>query len=380
MAATGYPRRWRRGGFCRYRASALKASGPLKGDTIMATNYAVPPEAETSLAMAMIASSDAPLLLLDAVGCVLAASMSFSRSFQLDVADVADRPLSELGAGEWARPQLDALLKATATGNAQISAYEMDLDRPGQDRRQLVLTARKLDYGNAGDVRVLLSVMDVTDARLAEKAKDDLLREKGILLQELQHRVANSLQIIASVLMQSARRVQSDETRLHLRDAHNRVMSIAAVQQQLAASSIGEVALRPYLTDLCRSIGASMIRDHDQISLDVDVDESVTGADVSVSLGLIVTELVINALKHAFPDQTNGTIMVSYRSSGPVWALSVRDSGVGMPTASEASPSGLGTSIVDALAKKLRATVEVSDAKPGTIVSISALELALPST
>lgn len=346
----------------------------------MATNYAVPPEAETSLAMAMIASSDAPLLLLDADGCVLAASMSFSRSFQLDLADVVDRPLSKLGAGEWARPQLDALLKATATGNAQISAYKMDLNRQGQDRRQLVLTARKLDYGNAGDVRVLLSVMDVTDARLAEKAKDDLLREKGILLQELQHRVANSLQIIASVLMQSARRVQSDETRLHLRDAHNRVMSIAAVQQQLAASSIGDVALRPYLTDLCRSIGASMIRDHDQISLDVDVDESVTGADVSVSLGLIVTELVINALKHAFSDQTNGTIMVSYRSSGSVWALSVRDSGAGMPTASEASPSGLGTSIVDALAKKLRATVEVSDAKPGTIVSISAPELALPTT
>src|SRR3546814_2575945 len=90
-------------------------------------------------------------------------------------------------------------------------------------------------------IRLLLSISDVTDARSSEKLKDDLLREKAILLQELQHRVANSLQIIASVLMQSARRVQSEEVRGHLHDAHSRVMSIASLQQQLAASSLGDV-------------------------------------------------------------------------------------------------------------------------------------------
>ena len=73
-----------------------------------------------------------------------------------------------------------------------------------------------------------LAVADVTAARAADKLKDDLLREKAILLQEVQHRVANSLQIIASVLLQSARKVQSEETRGHLKDAHNRVMSVAA--------------------------------------------------------------------------------------------------------------------------------------------------------
>ena len=151
-------------------------------------------------------------------------------------------------------------------------------------------------------VRLLVAVLDVTDARIAEKLKDDLLKEKAVLLQELQHRVANSLQIIASVLMQSARKVQSEEARSHLHDAHQRVMSVASLQHQLAASHVGDVELRPYFTALCESIGASMIRDHDKLSLDVDVDDSVTNADASVSLGLIVTELVINALKHAFPE------------------------------------------------------------------------------
>ena len=107
---------------------------------------------------------------------------------------------------------------------------------------------------------------------------------EAILLQELQHRVANSLQIIASVLMQSARRVRSEQARGHIRDARNRVMSIATMQRQLAASRLGDVALRSYFTDLCESIGASMISDHDQLSLEVDVDGSVAKTEVSVSL------------------------------------------------------------------------------------------------
>jgi hypothetical protein len=136
----------------------------------------------------------------------------------------------------------------------------------------LILNAQKLDYGDDKNVRLLVAVSDVTDARAAARVKDDLIREKAVLLQELQHRVANSLQIVASVLMQSARRVNSDEARGYLYDAHSRVMSVATVQQQLAASRLGDVALRPYFTDLCHSIGASMIRDHDQLSLKVKAD------------------------------------------------------------------------------------------------------------
>jgi two-component sensor histidine kinase len=219
-------------------------------------------------------------------------------------------------------------------------------------------------------VRILLSVSDVTDARLAEKLKDDLVREKAVLLQELQHRIANSLQIIASILMQSARKAPSG-TRTHLYDAHRRVMSVAAVQQQLMASRLGDVELRPYFTELCGSIAASMIRDPKQLSLDVTVDGSITSANISVSLGLIVTELVINALKHAFPGRRPGNIAVDYRSDATHWALSVRDNGVGMPKDIESQKPGLGTSIVDALTRQLDAEIAVADAKPGVLVTVT---------
>ncbi len=211
----------------------------------MSARGPIHPDAALDLALAVIASSTAPLVLLDGDLNVIAASGSFYRAFEIEPAGAPGQPLFALGDGEWDVPQLRSLLRATSDGYAAIEAYEMDLEREGQEPRRLVLNVQKLDYDGA-HVRLLLSVADVTEARISAKLKDDMLREKGILLQELQHRVANSLQIIASVLLQSARRVQSDETRTHLYDAHQRVMSVAVLQQQLAASRLGDVELRSY--------------------------------------------------------------------------------------------------------------------------------------
>ena len=349
---------------------------------IMAPRVPTLPDIALDLALAVIASSDAPLLLLDSDLTLVAVSRSFCRAFQIDQTAALGRPLSQLGNGEWDIAQLAALLKAAASGFAEVQGYEMELKRAGRDTRCLIVNAHKLEY--IGDsVRLLLSVSDITDVRAAEKIKeamlkekDDLLKEKAVMLQELQHRVANSLQIIASVLMQSARKVSSEETRTHLFDAHKRVMSVATLQQQLVASQPGDVALRQYFTTLCESIGASMIHDSSKLSLAVTVDDSAVSADVSISLGLIVTELVINALKHAFPRERAGKIKVDYHSRGPNWTLSVGDDGVGMPADGAGVKPGLGTNIVQALAKQLHANITIAGANPGTTVSISHAHIA----
>ena len=326
------------------------------------------PQGEAASTLAVIASSNEPLLFLAADLTVIAASASFCAAFEVDPAAIFGRPLAALGAGEWAAPQLGSLLRATASGSAQIKAYEFDLIRKGHAPRCLLLNAHKLDDGDSHRVRMLLAITDITNARVEARKKDDLIREKAILLQELQHRVANSLQIIASVLLQSARKVQSEEARGHLRDAHSRIMSIAEVQRHLAQSAMGTVALRPYFIQLCESLGASMIRDPKRLKIAVNVDDSVVGANESVSLGLITTELVINALKHAFPEQGEGTITVDYRSKGKKWKLSVTDDGIGMPK-KEAKP-GLGTGIVRALATQLHGRIAIADAAPGTAFTL----------
>lgn len=338
-----------------------------------------PPSTDSSLALtlAVVGFSSVPLLLLDDRLSIIAGSDSFWATFDLDPDRGVGRHLSQLGDGEWNTPRLRSLLSATISGDAEIAAYEMDLQGKRQGVRRLVLKAEKLAYGNDLAVRVLLSIDDVTEMRAHKKVNEDLLREKAMLLKELQHRVANSLQIIASVILQSARKSKSDETRLHLNDAHNRVMSVAALQEQLARSEVSDVNLSAYFTKLCSSLGASMIHDHDLITIEVDSQESYCAPDVSISLGLIVTELTINALKHAFPVGQRGRILVGYRCNGPNWTLSVEDDGIGMPGDSAVAKPGLGTSIVDALARQLGARVHVESVKPGTRVSINLARIAV---
>ena len=213
---------------------------------------------------------------------------------------------------------------------------------------------------------------DVTDATL----RDAAALQNGVLLQEVRHRVANSLQIIASVLLRNARSTTSEETRGHLENAHHRVMSVAALERLLSTSEGGNIQVHAYFTRLCESIPASMIGDVDQISLIVEGGDGVVEARVSVSLGLIVTELVINALKHAFPDGRRGKITIDYNFHGPNWILCVRDDGVGMPMTAPVR-TGLGTSIVAALAGQLHASVEITLEHPGTQVSITHTRIAL---
>ncbi|MBZ5762321.1 histidine kinase [Rhizobium sp. VS19-DR104.2] len=334
------------------------------------TIASLPPEGVMSLGLAIVATSHAPMLLLDGKLSVVAGSESFCRDFGIDPATLANRPLADIGDGEWNLRTLSSLLEATASGSASIQAYEINLNRPDKPSRRLVLNAQKLDYGDFEEERLLLSILDVTDVRLAEKQKDDLVAEKAVLLQEVQHRVANSLQIIASILLQSARRVNSDESRSHLKLAHGRVMSIAAVQQQLASTNTSDVHLHTYFKQLCRSLGASMILDPEAITIELNIDGSIAKANVSVSLGLIVTELVINSLKHAFPAHRTGKITVNYNSTEAGWVLSVADDGVGIPTDPEQSKPGLGSGIVDAMARQLEAKFTLTNNHPGTIARV----------
>ena len=95
------------------------------------------------------------------------------------------------------------------------------------------------------------------------------------------------------------------------------------------------------------------------------VDDSVVDANKSVSLGLIVTELVMNALKHAFPGHARGKIVVNYRPDDELRSLSVKDDGIGMPTGTRRAKAGLGTGIIEALATHLGASFQVISFKPG---------------
>ena len=327
-----------------------------------------------TLAHAIVDTVRDPLLVLDHNLRVVAASRSFYQTFQLVRQDVRGQLLYEIDGGQWNIPEFLGLLEKTAEDDATFEEYEVDREFPRVGHRIMLLNARKVYYEEGAHTTTLLSLEDVTSRRAVELQVQELLREKDMLLAELQHRVANSLQIIASILLMKARTVQSEEKRLQLEDAHKRVLSVAAVQQHLHAAGRGvSIEVDDYLTKLCDTLAQSMIGDSRPISLKVEADPGTVISHQAVSIGLIVTELVINSLKHAFPnDKKDAAILVSYKVSDADWKLTISDNGGGKPDLSASDKKGgLGTSLVQALAKQLGAGVKTVSESHGTAVTIT---------
>jgi chemotaxis protein methyltransferase CheR len=327
-----------------------------------------------SLEEAIVDTVREPLIVLDDALRVLVASRSYYRAFDATRQETEGRPLYEIGDGQWNIPALRKLLEDIIPHHTTIEEFEIEKDFNKIGHRTMLLNARKIFYEGNNSTSLLVAIEDVTERRTLEREKDELFQQKDLLLEEMNHRVNNSLQIIASILLLKAQTVQSEETRRHLREANERVMAIATVQEQLHPAEFGtQIEARNYLTRLCESLAASMILDDQPICIRVDAGEGSMTSEQAVSMGLIATELVINALKHAFPSGAKGEIVVSFESTANAWRLSVSDDGVGIGRGLPEAPVriGLGTSIVEALTRQLGGRVTTAAASPGTTVSVT---------
>ena len=340
-----------------------------------------------AFAQAIVDTVREPLLVLDYDLRVVAASRSFYQTFKVSREETRDKLLYALGDGQWNIPKLRLLLEKIVPEHGVMDGYEVEHEFPTIGQRSMLLNARQVFYEGNSHTTLLLGIEDITEKLALEREKDELLQQKDeilqqkdellrqqeVLLEEVQHRVANSLQIIASIILLKANTVESEETLRHLKDTHARVMSIATLQQHLRASkAIGPIEMAPYLATLCEAISHSMI-DNQTVSLKVNIAEGTATSSQAESLGLIVTELVVNSLKHAFSDNVkDGQIAVAYEVSGTDWKLSVSDNGSGKPDGVFAQPkTGLGTGIIKALAKQLDADVVTLSGPQGTTVSVT---------
>jgi chemotaxis protein methyltransferase CheR len=344
------------------------------------------------LTLAIVNTIPEPFLVLDEGFHVLAASRAFYDIFRVDAADTQGHSLFALGDGQWNIPALRHLLETIIPDQVAMDGFEVEHDFPGLGLRIILLNARKVIYEDSTTITILLAFRDVTANRLIESEKaallaraEDLLAQKQMLLEEMRHRVANSLQIIASILLLKARAVASDETREHLKDAHSRVMSVATVQDHLhTEDGIAQIEIGPYLSKLCGGLTASMIGDDRPIMIEVRADPGMTESAIAVSLGLIVTELAINAIKYAFPDgKSDARVLVIYERDAADWKLTVADNGVGYSAAIfMPGETGLGTTIIKALAKQLGAIAEIVSGPAGlstTITRASFTSRAMPA-
>lgn len=322
------------------------------------------------LTRAIIDTIREPLIVLDEKLRVIAASRSFYAKFGGTRKEIQGELFYRLGNGQWNISSLKELLEKVIPENITVEGYEVDHDFPSLGERIMLINASEVRYKN-GRRKMLLSIFDVTDQRKMESEREKLLAQKELLLKEMQHRIANSLQLIASILLLKAETVSSKESRDHLEDVHQRIMSIATVQKQLDPGVHGEeVVVASYLNSLCKSLARSMVGGRKPITIEVKASKGSVPSDTAISFGLLTTELVINALKHAFPDNRAGIVTIAYESQKTGWTLSVGDNGVGQTEAAGGERRGLGTSIVGALANQLHAVIRTETSPSGTKVSI----------
>src|SRR5688572_9366311 len=158
-------------------------------------------EDSRALAQAIVDTIREPLLVLDKDLRVVAASRSFFRTFEMNRQDVQGRPIYALGDGQWDIPELRLLLERILPQRMVMEDYEVEQDFSSIGRRTMVLNARTVFYEKSDQALILLAIEDITLRRSIERSLAELLEQKETLLQEMQHRVANSLQIIASILL-----------------------------------------------------------------------------------------------------------------------------------------------------------------------------------
>jgi len=210
---------------------------------------------------------------------------------------------------------------------------------------------------------------DVTQRRQAEDKVGRALREKEVLLREVHHRVKNNLQVICSMLRLEAARSKDETLSLVLRDCRERVMAMAMLHDQLhRAKDLSNINLGEYSRNLAASMFCSYGVNSAQIELRMEVEDIPVPFDTAIPCGLIMHELLSNALRHAFPAGHKGRVWLILRAqpSGRI-ELTVCDDGRGFSeSAASAGTRSLGLRLVDLLAEQIDAAVERSS-QPGTL-------------
>ena len=189
----------------------------------------------------------------------------------------------------------------------------------------------------------------------------DSLREKEVLLREVHHRVKNNLQMISSLLQLQSRQVTDADTRLLFEECRNRIYSFSMVHERLyRAKDMAHFDFVEYLNGLTEQLVRSHERNDREIELVTEIGSSTMDVDKVIPCGLIVTEFVTNALRHAFEDRSAGRISVRFAEEENFGVLVVEDDGRGLSTKlAAARKAGLGLHLVDALVSRLRGEMDI---------------------
>ena len=230
------------------------------------------------------------LLVLDPDLTVRFANRSFCDTFAVTPEDTVGRKLYELGNGQWDIPELRSLIENIVPERETIEAFEVDRVFPSIGRRVMVLNARKVYRAGNDTNQVLVAIEDVTEQRRLEHEHAAAHERIAALLQELGHRIKNSLQIIVSMVSLEARNHKSGEGKAALERVSHRIAALGRLYSMLGeTNSVEQVDAASYLEALCRDLIESVQKKNGtSIALKTDIESESLPVDRAIPLGLIV--------------------------------------------------------------------------------------------
>ncbi|MBD2208687.1 GAF domain-containing protein [Calothrix sp. FACHB-156] len=221
--------------------------------------------------------------------------------------------------------------------------------------------------------------MEIAQRQQAEVKLRSALAEKEVLLKEIHHRVKNNLQIVSSLLQLQSQTLDSPEAIKVLRESQNRIDSISLIHKNLYTTpNIGQLDVAEYIDNLATNLLISYQIEPAKISLATYIDAVSLNIDQAIACGLIINELISNALKHAFTNQQVGNIIISLHNLGETIEMVVQDDGIGLPNDFDLiNTNSLGLSLVyDLATAQLDGTITVDNAR-GTLFKIQFPQLTL---
>lgn len=276
--------------------------------------------------------------------------------------EVVKKPLSQVLFDSGGVAMDSAFQKATEQGSFFVNGWAKRKDE-SPFWAEMIVNAQSDGFGHAMGFSVV--IRDFTDRKKAEEKLRASLFEKDVMLKEIHHRVKNNLQVISSLLRLQSDKVKDEETLNLFRDSQDRVRSMAMVHEYLYQSP--DLA-RIHFPDYVQSLVQNLCRSYDlrisgslENQVRVEVDPVLISLDLAIPCGLVLTELVSNALKYAYSGRETGPITVRFRrESGGSYELTVADQGIGLPKAMD-EPNGdsLGLRLVWLLTEQLRGTIRV---------------------
>jgi two-component sensor histidine kinase/CheY-like chemotaxis protein len=231
-----------------------------------------------------------------------------------------------------------------------------------------------LDRGADGTpTRLTGFAKDITERKRTERALVRSVREKEVMLREIHHRVKNNLAVISSLLHLQATTIHDERSAQALREAQDRVRSMALVHEHLYNSAdLGAVAFGEYARTLATWIFQTYLTPAARIELVTASDPFHLSVEQAIPCGLILNELLTNALKHAFRGRDRGEVRVALGAADGVCTVRVTDDGVGVPAGADPAAGGsLGVRLIELLSRQLDGTVEFRSAGSGTDVRLA---------